>query len=212
MTVVRAQCPGCGATLNVPATMTHIKCSSCGTVWDRNNPSAAKRAAAPAKSEPPNDGEKNLGNNTAMIAIAGSAFALLALAGIGVVLFTGGDPEPAPPTSNPQAPANQASNSAPTAATSEYRIIKKLSEPTRKKLYYDYRQTAGSTVEKKVLVPSESAVAKSLGNMTSALAKREVQHFSLQYNISEDDVMQVVAEGDAKGWPPKRKESKTPSN
>lgn len=197
MSVKRVTCPGCNAALNVPTTMTHVKCSACGMVWDTSNPAAAQKAATPAATAKKQEsGDSDSDNNTTMmIVVAGTAFAILALAGIGVVLFTGGKDDPKPvatPTETVK------------PVVKDFKIVKKLSEETRKKLYYDYRQMADSTVGKKGIVPKDSAIGKVLGDTMDKLADRETTHFSLLYNITEDEVMDVVNEGDAKGWPPNK--------
>ncbi|NND95819.1 MAG: hypothetical protein HKN47_00650 [Pirellulaceae bacterium] len=194
--------------------MTNVKCSACGTVWDVNNPVAAKR---PSKTSAKSSGgksadEKSSGdrgktksggkNQTTMIAIAGGSFAALVIAGISVVLLTGGDKDSA------NEPASQTAVAEP-AAKPTYRVVD-LPESTRKKIYSDYRKTASSSVEKKLMIPKDSIARQTVEKTMGALVAREVTHFSLLYNISEDDVMQIVAEGDAENWPGKKKEPATP--
>jgi len=40
---------------------------------------------------------------------------------------------------------------------------------------------------------------------------REITHFALIYKVTEDDIMQIVAEGDAKKWPGSKKPSQKKS-
>ncbi|WP_419189168.1 hypothetical protein [Stieleria marina] len=179
--------------------MANVKCSQCGTVWDVNNPPKSKPAAQPATDSTPTPKTKSAASKrrqTAMIALAGSLFSLLALAGLGIILFTGGDEpqqEQAPPVVA-EAPVEKGT----------YRIVK-LPESTRKKIYHDYRLASGSSVEKKVMVTKDSVAAKTLGKTMNLIMDREVTHMALLNNISEEDVMQIVAEGNAEGWPPKKK-------
>lgn len=208
MSVRRVNCPSCNAALNVPATMANIRCSQCSTVWDVNNPPSVK--AAPKSQEkgsetatPKKRSEASKRRQAAMIAVAGSFFTFLALAAIAAIMFTGGE-KPTPAEPEPQiAIAEQ------TIDPGDYRVVK-LPESTRRNIYRDYRLTAGSSVEKKVMVPKDSVAAQTLGKTMNALVNREVTHLALLNNITDDDVMQIVAEGNAKGWPPQRKT--TPAN
>jgi hypothetical protein len=184
--------------------MANARCSQCGTVWDVNNPPASKpkppddsTSAKPAAKSKSAAAKKR---QTAMVVLASSIFGLFAIAAIGIVLFTGGDDEPEP---KPQA----TEIAEPPKAKGPYRVVD-LPESTRRSIYRDYRLTAGSSVEKKVMVPKDSVAAKTLGKTMGALLNREITHMALLNNISEEDILQIVAEGDANEWPPQKKQSK----
>ena len=90
-----------------------------------------------------------------------------------------------------------------------YRIVK-LPESTRKKIYESFRIAASSSVEKKVMVPKASVAAKIMKSTMTAMVDREVTMLALQHRIEPDDVLQIVAEGNDKGWPPKMGKKKAP--
>ena len=198
MTIRRVNCPACKAVANVPVTMTNIKCPSCGQVWNINQPQAAAPAAAPGGESQSADHA----HHAVIFAGVAAAVVLLAIVGISLVLFLPGKKEPAEKNSGRQEinPAAASTNVAAADAPPSYREVD-LPESTRQKLYWDYRQMAASSIEKKVMIPKDSPVRTSLDGMLKQTVEREIKHFSLLYNISEDDVMQVVAEGDAKQWP-----------
>ena len=62
------------------------------------------------------------------------------------------------------------------------------------------------------MILKDSPVNKALQSTLGKINDREVTHFSLIHKITEEDVMQIVAEGDAKQWPGSRPpaESETP--
>jgi hypothetical protein len=175
-------------------------------VWDVNNPPATKpKPAKESTSANPAAKSKSAAakkRQTAMIVLASSVFGLFAIAAIGIVLFTGGDEEPKP---DPQPQATQIAE--PPKAKGPYRVVD-LPESTRRNIYRDYRLTAGSSVEKKVMVPKDSVAAKTLAKTMGAHLDRDITLLALLNNISEEDVLQIVAEGDANGWPPQKKQPK----
>ena len=150
MSIRSVSCPGCSATLNVPATMSNIKCSACGTIWNVANPSAAKKTSA-ARERDSKDSEEVSDSDAGvspgmMISIAGGVLALLVLLGIGVAIMTGSTNQKPAATEQPAATAQ------PTEKVKlVYRTVK-LPESQRKKIYYDYRQVAASSVEKNRLL------------------------------------------------------------
>ncbi len=202
MSIRRIHCPACNATANVPATMTNIKCPSCGHVWNVNQPSAP----AASRTHPTDTDEAGNGANAAVFTVVAGAVVLLAIAGILLVLFLPGEDQGA---ATPDVDAVQ--SAAPSdPAVASYREVD-LPEETRKKIYYDYRRMAKSSIEKKLPVPKDSPVRKSVEGMLRKTADREVTHFALLHNISEEDVMQIVAEGDAKQWPGSKKPAVKPA-
>ena len=201
MSIRRVNCPACKSVANVPATMTDIKCPSCGQVWNVNQPQAAAPTSTPASSD-------NRGNsNAAVFAGVAGAVVMLAILGISIALFLPGteDTKPQDPVSNT---ASEEVEVAVVEGPPSYREVD-LPESTRQKIYWDYRLMAKSSIEKKLMIPKDSPVRSSVEGMLQKTVDREIKHFSLLYNISEDDVMQIVAEGDAKQWPGSKKPEKS---
>ena len=198
MSIRRVNCPACKAAANIPATMTNVKCPSCGQVWNVNNPDAA---APRAKSKATAEDESSNGGNAAMVAVISGAVVLLAIAGIALVLFLpdAAKEPPEAPTSSEVVTAEPTADEPPS-----YREVD-LPESTRQKIYSDYRRMAMSSIEKKLMIPKDSPVRNSVEGMLTKTVDREITHFALVYKISEEDVMQIVAEGDAKQWPGSRK-------
>ena len=195
MSIRRVTCPSCHASANVMATMTNIKCPSCGAVWDVNNPVAAKPAAA----EP--DTESSGETNVPLIAGLAGVVVFLAIAGLAIIFLL--------PTKDQQAPAEvEAAPSDTQVAT--YREVK-LPESTRQKIYFDYRRMVASSTEAKLLIPKGSPVQVRLQETLEKVVDREITHFALIYKVTEEDIMQIVAEGDAKKWPGSKKPEKKKS-
>ena len=207
MSVRRVSCPGCNSTLNIPATMSHVKCSSCGTVWDVNNPGAAKKPAGKSTASPAADKESKKPRKSnaakkkqaALIGVASTLVALIAIAGICVVLFSGGgdDTESETTTQN----TSSTTQTATVDPLPSFREVK-LPESTRKKIYYDYRQAASSSVEKKVFLPKDSKASQILSGTMEKIVDREVTAMAIMHKVKDEDILEIVKEGDAKGWPP----------
>ena len=131
-----------------------------------------------------------------MITIAGGVLALLVLLGVGVALMSGSTKKPAA--------TEQPTTAQPTEKVKlVYRTVK-LPESQRKKIYYDYRQVAASSVEKTAFLPKKSATGRGLQNTMEAIVKRELTQLALIHKISEDDIQQIILEGQDKDWPPRR--------
>ena len=180
--------------------MSNIKCSACGTIWNVANPSAAKKSSA-AREQESQDSE-DVSDSTEgvspglMITIAGGVLALLVLLGVGVAVMSGSTKKPAA--------TEQPTTAQPTEKVKlVYRIVK-LPEDQRKKIYYDYRLAAGSSVEKKVFLPKDSAARRGLESTMGAIVKRELTQLALIHKISDDDIQQIILEGQDKDWPPRR--------
>ena len=194
MSVRRVTCPSCNASANVMPTMTNIKCPSCGAVWNVNNPVAKKPQAANQSETDDSSDEPNI---ALFAGIGGGAIVLLAIVGMSIAF------------SLPTKEKKQSEPAAETVAAEEppadFRVVTKLSEKTRQEIYFDYRRMAASSIEKKVFVAKDSPVGKALDDMLHKTVDREITHFSLIHNVTEDDIMQIVAEGDAKKWPGSKK-------
>tara|TARA_R110002049_G_scaffold72490_7_gene187590 strand:- start:173153 stop:173752 length:600 start_codon:yes stop_codon:yes gene_type:complete len=191
--------------------MANIKCGSCGAIWNVNNPAASSAATQASSRKPQRSTLKNSSSDSAnshmkVLAISiGGLLVLLALVGIGIAMFVSGSPEPvAEPIAQPQPPTVAAApKPVPVQTAPTFREVD-LPESTRQAIYLDYRKLVESSTEKKVMIMKESPVNKSLQNMLGKTVDREIVHFALIHKISEDDVLQIIAEGDAKQWPGSR--------
>ncbi len=117
---------------------------------------------------------------------------MIAIVGGGLWMLAQPAPTP-PPKSVPVVQQTQPVNAEP------YREIA-LPESTRQQIYHDYRQAAGSTVEKQVPIPKDSAVRGALGRTLGQTLDREITLHASIHNISEDDVKEIIKEGNAKQW------------
>ncbi|MEM6473907.1 MAG: hypothetical protein AAF802_30425 [Planctomycetota bacterium] len=82
---------------------------------------------------------------------------------------------------------------------SDFRVVD-LPESTRKKIHREMKQMIGSSVGRAGKVPKGGVAGQATMNMFGSIADREVQRMALVYNVSEDDIRQIIAEGEAKGW------------
>ena len=208
MSIRTVKCPRCGTGANVPAGMANVKCGSCGSIWNVNNPGSASETSPAAKrdagSKNSSGGSASKQQTTLIVGIAG-VLAVLATIGIAVAFFVNGSTQPAaemPVTPPPPAPVPTIAM-APTDATPTYREVD-LPESTRQEIYFDYRKLVESSTEKKIMILKDSPVNKSLQSMLGKTVDREITHFSLIHKITEEDVRQIIAEGDAKKWPGSR--------
>lgn len=129
---------------------------------------------------------------------------LLVLLGVGMSLMTGGG------SKNGSSSSKSADSDTPTK-TQPYEKVKieftvvDLPEPQRKKIYYDFRLAAGSTIDKKVFLPGKDKPGGSnFDNTMGAIAKREVTHLALIHRVKDEDIYNIILEGDAKEWPPRK--------
>ena len=186
MSIRTVTCPFCNAAANVPMAMTNIKCPSCGQVWNVNRPPAA---GAP-NTEEVEEEEESGGIHPLIFAGAAGACVFVAMIGIFLASMIPGQKK----KPEPEQVAAVAAEPEP------YREID-LPESVRKRLYWDYRLMVKSSTEKKLMVPKESYTYKQVKGTMQGIVDREVKHFALLHNITEEEVLQVVAEGNAKKWP-----------
>ncbi|MFK8112276.1 MAG: hypothetical protein AB8B91_08740 [Rubripirellula sp.] len=194
MSIRRLNCPGCSIAVNVPAAMTNVKCPQCATVWNVNNPSAAK-PAQPAPTETPSaagkEAEQQSMGNAAMIAgIVGGLMMLIAMFGL-VMVIMNRETTPIAKT--------EVEDTIKPAIPEEYRVIRK-DEETRRRIYADYRTVAKTTTEVPLILPQGTRPRKSLENMLQGTQDRELRRFAALHDISLEDVHEVIKEGDAKKW------------
>ena len=213
MSIRRVTCPGCGAAMNVPATMASIKCPACGTIWNGNSavtppaaaPAQANRpaanspamagAAGPRGSEPevalPDENDATA--TAALIAgLVGGGVMLLAMVGL-VVFLLNRPPDPS------QVSAVVVEETIKPSTPEPYREIN-LPEETRRRIYNDYRKVARTTVETPLILPQGTKARASLEDMLQKTYDRELMHFAALHDITVDDVKEVIKEGDAKVW------------
>lgn len=195
MSIKRVSCPGCNQSLNVPASMASTKCPSCGTVFSPSNPAAAAPAPA-AKKLPESDTPRDPTQLLPWL-VAGGVAALAVIGLIGLT-FLGGE------SSSNDSPAAGSSEQtvaeeSPLPIPSEYRVVD-LPETTRMSIYRDYKQMMASSFGKAKKVPKSGAAGQALRGMLQSTVEREVTHMALIHGVSEDDILQIVAEGEAKGW------------
>jgi hypothetical protein len=194
MSIRRVNCPGCDLAVNVPAAMANVKCPSCATVWNVNNPAAAQKSAAAKKAaaEPAaKSDEKNNTANAAMIAgLVGGVMMLFAILGLGLILLN----RQPPPT-----PVAEVEETIKPAIPEEYRVIR-LPEEHRRRIYKDYRGVARTTVEKPLILLQGTKPRKMLEDMLQATYDREMMRFAALHDITVDDVKEVIKEGDANVW------------
>ena len=213
MSIRSVNCPKCGTAANIPAAMTNVRCSSCGTVWNVNQPTAATPASSPSRTSSEDDsGGSASQHQLALFAGVGSVLALLAIAGIAIAFFVGVPEEPAPePVVQKPVQPVAVVEEPPVEVEPNYREVK-LPESTRKLIYREYRMLVSSSTEKKIPVMKGSPVERTLSHTLGKTVDREITHWALIHNITEDDVMQIVAEGDAKRWPGSRKPDPPPES
>lgn len=195
MSIRSVQCPGCGATANVPATLSNVKCPSCATLWNVNHPGAAQlspaaKQAARATVDP--EEAKSATAGAAIVAsLVGGAMLMIAMIGLAIVILNR-EPNPATATS-------QVEETIKPLKPEPYRVVN-LPEETRRRIYKDYRAVARTSVEKPLAVPQGTKVRQNLEVMLQQAFDRELMRFAALHDITVDDVKEVIKEGDAKVW------------
>ena len=201
MSIKRVVCPGCQQSLNVPASMASTKCPACGTVFSPANPNASA-PAAPQTPLPESNAPRDEGKMVQWL-VAG---AVATLAVVGLILLTFLRAAPKDDAADQAAAGNIADQPAaekpietPIDIPDTYEVVD-LPESTRKSIYHDYQQMIGSSFGKARKIPKSGAAGKALRGMLTSTVEREIKHMALIHNVSEDDILQIVAEGDAKDW------------
>jgi hypothetical protein len=177
-------------------------------VFSPQNPEATKPAAAP-QGEPLAPAPRDPGR--LMHYLVAGAVASLAIAGLLLLTFFRAAPEDAAPEEaaskenavSPQSPAAAPSvageASAETQGRKNFRVVD-LPESTRKKIHADYQRMIASSFGKSKRIPKSGAAGQALEGMLQGTVERERRRMALIYDISEEDILQIVAEGEAKGW------------
>lgn len=194
MSIRQVNCPGCGATANVPIAMTNVKCPGCATVWNVNNPAAAQVSAAAreaASDVPTSEEQDKTTAHVALIAgLVGGAMLMMAMFGLAIIILNR-DYEPSAST--------ELEETIKPREPEEYREIR-LPEATRRRIYKDYRTVARTSVEKPLPLPQGTRARQSLENTLQLAFDRELKRFAALHDVSVDDIQEVIKEGDAKAW------------
>jgi len=202
MAIQRLKCPQCGKGVNVPAAMASVKCPSCGRIWKINDDSDTDEVEESAEKVKQKRKPSRL---TALLPVV--------LAGMLVVAAVAGgswwwiNREPPPPTMAEYMAANrpggqtgtQPSGQPVAAAAEPYREID-LPESQRKQIYADYRTAVKGTVGKPLPIPQASVAKQALDATMAAMLEREVRRFAAAHDVTEDDIAEVIKEGNAKQW------------
>ena len=216
MTIRRVACPACGAAANIPAGMAQVRCSACGHVWNAKNPSEAPASAESTAAARPNSpaagrsAAKSSSPSRARLivgAVISGLVLLLIVGGIAFVLLK----QPAEETTASSAPAEPPADvpeeepvaaSSPESTEPSYRIVE-LPESTRRKIYDDLRAAARTSTEKPLLIPQGTGLRKNMEGNLEQIFEREITRFAAIHDVEADDIEQIIAEGDAKGWDPR---------
>ena len=206
MTIRGVTCPSCNATVNVSATMANARCPSCGTIWNVNNPAATKLATqaavtrkAAGNSSLKEESVRSPSVNIVLIAgLVGGGALLVTLVGVAAVIMNR-NAIPATASQEMTKEVTKAEDTIKPVTPEEYRVIN-LPEETRKRMYNDYRKVARSTVETPLMVPQETNLRQATEGMLQGVFDRELMRFAALYDVTVNDVKEVIKEGDAKGW------------
>ena len=208
MSIRCVHCPRCRAAANISAGMATVRCSSCGSIWNPNDSpqtqvsdssvAQAKKSHSRSQAESP-----PLTQNGAAKIIGG-----MLVAGLGIGLITGGmwylrQPD-ATTTTSRTVSTEQATPVSPVpqgkaTPIKPYREID-LPESTRQQIYRDYRTAKGSSVGKPIPMPKDWDSRKAVDATLTNMLDRELTLHASIHNIQVDDIVQIINEGNAKGW------------
>ena len=215
MTIRRVACPACGAAANIPAGMAQVRCPACGHVWNAKTPSDAPASAEPtaaARPKSPAAGRsaaKPSSTSRARLvigAVISGLVLLLIVGGMAFVLLK----QPAEETTSSSAPVEPPADvpeekpgavSSPESAEPSYRIVE-LPESTRRKIYDDLRAAARTSTEQPLLIPQGTGLRQNMEGKLEQIFEREITRFAAIHDVKPEDIDQIIAEGDAKGWDP----------
>gem|GEM_PF-2746332 len=202
-------CPSCGASSNHPNAVVQPRCPKCGNVF----------VSTATAASPPNDGVNRGANSsgistTSIVAIVvGGLVSLLLFVVVGMFsVFSfrseSESKQVIESVDRIEHSSLESEASQPETPTVTFREVR-LPEETRKRLYNDYRGVARTTIEKPLPLPQGSPPRAALEQMLQQTFDRELNRFSALYNVSLDDVKEVIKEGDAKRWDPSPRSNAT---
>jgi hypothetical protein len=172
--------------------MANVKCPACATVWNVNQPAAAKPAAKTSEPAAAAAPAEQGGSLMIVGSLVAGAVTLIALFGLAAVILLR---QPSPPDLAAAVPEETIKPATP----EPYRVID-LPEETRMRIYKDYRSVARTTVEKPLAIPQGTKVRQQMEDMLQKTFDRELTQFAALHDITVDDVKEVIKEGDAKVW------------
>lgn len=209
MTVRSLRCPQCQGSINVPAAMQTARCPACGKVFattagaslpTQDRPSAPHSDALKQAAGDPEDPSDDKANGPMMIyAAVGGALMLLMMTGVaGVLLFS---PTQSQVDKEQTAELAQPVLREPTEEELAALTIVKIPEERRRRIYEEMRATAKITTEKPLMLP-DGRVRTSFEGMLENTYDYSVKQLSALHDVSEQDVRDIVVEGDLKNWDP----------
>lgn len=217
MSTRTVRCPKCDAVANIPAAMVNFRCGTCGHVWNVGQSSAQPSSVTPAgggvKRVPdaadqlagPDESATAKSSSNTSAAVAMIAFVLVGMAVMGVLGVLVLDIMDSPGSEDGTA-ANQTSSSISTEETIKprdpepYREVR-LPEDQRKRVYGQTREVARTTVEKPLPLPQGNA-RKMMEDTLQKIFDRELNALAALHNVTYEDVLEIIKEGDAKNWDP----------
>lgn len=207
--ILKVSCPQCRTKSNVPASVATVRCPKCGTVWNAQSRDEEDAGESSSNVAPSAKAAKKRASRSSIPIVLGSAAVIVALlAVIGWVVFqswpAAGDkatPPQATQAGDASGDAAQAADDASSAdpVPADYRVVD-LSETVRRQIYSDFRQAAASSVGKQIMLPKDAPARIAMEKTMKAVLDREIRRFAALHDVSEDDIRQIIAEGDAKSW------------
>ncbi|KAA5543839.1 hypothetical protein FYK55_11765 [Roseiconus nitratireducens] len=203
MSVKRVTCPYCRTSMNVAASMASVKCQHCSGVF--------KPGEQPATATPPGGATSAPKANSSpplwLIGTVVAAVVLLVAAPVGYYFATanqapaapGADDSPAAPAAPVATTDGDPSPSDDDPETASYRVVD-LPDSTRKKIYQDYQRMIDSSFGKAKRIPASGQAGTALRDMLGKTVQREITGLALIHHITEEDIYEIIKEGDAKGW------------
>lgn len=211
MAIQRVQCPKCQTTMNVAGNMATVQCSGCGNVFPTSPTEAADMAVDPtevavkAMASRADDGGDSFSATKAqktLVACGLAGFLILLFVFFLFLRSTHSTDQSAGSASGSESSASASTSPVQVSDAKEdlsFRVVN-VSEAERKRLFREYRTMEKSGFGKAKRIPKGGKAGQSLNNMLSGIADREAELMALNNRLSEDDILQIVAEGKAKGW------------
>ena len=191
-----ATCPHCQKSVSVPAGVVQARCSSCGQVF-------APMAATKTEPKPPPEPQPGAipaaaGPPAAIIGAGIAVFLLLSVMAVGAIVLVNRSRTAASEAAAAEAAANEV---APSRQTQAKLTIADVPEPRRKEIYVMVRQSAKSSVERTLPAPKGSKLEATLSNLTENVHEYSQSQIAALSDVTQQQIDQIVAEGNAKGWP-----------